>query len=354
MLKTVLMALVRRFRRDDLTSYAAEIAFFSLLSIVPFIMILGIILTASNILNIDNLVTLLRSLEGLPETTLSLLIGAAESLDTSSAGLVSVAAVAALWTSSLMIRAIMSGIHMVYREREQRPLLRRYLLSFLYTLLLAVGILLLLVLTVYGGRIEELIFSLGLSGWLLPFVFGTISRLVPFVLLFVVIWSMYTVFPSRKIRLGNSLPGALFTMALMLLITFAYSLVVNNSARLSLLYGSLSNVVAMLLWFYWYAYSILFGLELNAVLYEDKEYQKLLQDRKARRQARKKARREERKRNRELDREWREREKQRRRARREWEKSHGTPDASAPENEAHPQPAPQDSDRSGEAIKPPV
>ncbi len=320
MFKTVLMALVRRFRRDDLISYAAEIAFFSLLSIVPFIMIIGIILTASNILNIDNLVALLRSLEGVPQSTVDLLISAAESLDTSSVGLVSVVAVAALWTSSLMIRAIMSGIHMVYRERESRPFLRRYLLSFLYTLGLAIGILLLLFLTVYGSRIEELLAALGLSGWLIPFIFGTLSRIIPFVFLFAVFWSMYTVFPCRKIRLGNSLPGALLTMVLMLVITFGYSLVVNSSVRLSLLYGSLSNVVAMLLWFYWYAYSILIGMELNAVLYEDKEYQQLLKDRKERRAARKQARREERKLNRIRDKEWRERERARSKARRELEK----------------------------------
>ena len=55
MFKTIFLAYIRRLKRDDLSTYAAQIAFFSLLSILPFLLMISMWLSRSNILDINGI-----------------------------------------------------------------------------------------------------------------------------------------------------------------------------------------------------------------------------------------------------------------------------------------------------------
>ena len=61
MFKTIFLAYIRRLKRDDLSTYAAQIAFFSLLSILPFLLLISMWLSRSNILDINGLLVMLEN-----------------------------------------------------------------------------------------------------------------------------------------------------------------------------------------------------------------------------------------------------------------------------------------------------
>lgn len=73
MFKTVFFAYIRRLKRDDLSTYAAQIAFFSILSIVPFLLLISMWLSNSNVLDLSGLLTMLEDSGALPQAGIDLL-----------------------------------------------------------------------------------------------------------------------------------------------------------------------------------------------------------------------------------------------------------------------------------------
>ncbi len=283
MFRAALLAFIRRLKHDDLVAYSAQIAFFTALSIIPFLLIVSGWLSASNIVNVSYLTELLET-SPIPDETKELL-RLALGRTGSPIALLSLATIMALWSSSMMIRAIMSAIHMVYRERESRPLLRRYILSIVFTLLLAVGVLLLLVLTVFGETIRGFLVTLGFSSRVLSLAFTFVRSILPVGILFLVLWSLYTVIPCRKVSRHCTLPGALISTVMVLIVSVIFSYLIRSAViRYSLLYGGLSGFAAVLFWFYWYSLGLLAGMEICAVLYEMPEYRAWLRTREEKKQ----------------------------------------------------------------------
>ncbi|MBQ5960881.1 MAG: YihY family inner membrane protein [Firmicutes bacterium] len=283
MFRAALLAFIRRLKHDDLVAYSAQIAFFTALSIIPFLLIVSGWLSASNIVNVSYLTELLET-SPIPDETKELL-RLALGRTGSPIAMLSLATIMALWSSSMMIRAIMSAIHMVYRERESRPLLRRYILSIVFTLLLAVGVLLLLVLTVFGETIRGFLVTLGFSSRVLSLAFTFVKSILPVGILFLVLWSLYTVIPCRKVSRHCTLPGALISTFMVLIVSVIFSYLIRSAViRYSLLYGGLSGFAAVLFWFYWYSLGLLAGMEICAVLYEMPEYRAWLRTREEKKQ----------------------------------------------------------------------
>jgi membrane protein len=319
--RIALLAFIRRLKHDDLVAYSAQIAFFTALSIIPFLLIVSGWLSASNIVNVSYLIELLDT-SAIPDETKELL-RLAFGRTGSPIAMLSLATIMALWSSSMMIRAIMSAIHMVYRERESRPLLRRYILSIVFTLLLAVGVLLLLVLTVFGETIRDFLITLGFSNRVLSLAFTFVRSILPVGILFLVLWSLYTVIPCRRVSRHCTLPGALISTFMVLIVSVIFSYLIRSAViRYSLLYGGLSGFAAVLFWFYWYSLGLLAGMEICAVLYEMPEYRAWLTTREEKKQ-----------RTRDANRRIREEYKARRKAERTRLKNNAAADnASAPDN----------------------
>ena len=69
----------------------------------------------------------------------------------------------------------------------------------------------------------------------------------------------------------KQLPGAVFTACGWQLISFVFSIYLDVFTGFSTMYGSLTTIILILLWFYMCMYVILLGGEINALLerYED-------------------------------------------------------------------------------------
>ncbi|MBQ7916691.1 MAG: YihY/virulence factor BrkB family protein, partial [Firmicutes bacterium] len=244
MIRLIFSVYLRRLRQDEISTYAAQIAFFSILSIVPFLMLLSMWLSNLGTLNWEGLLVVLEESGTLPPSGLKMLRQILSSLN-GSVGLFSLSALMVFWSSSRMIRALMTGMHMVYRERDKRSLLLRYLLSILYTILLSIAIVLMLVMSIFGRKILEL---LGSSPFL-ELVWGVLRLVVPVLVLLLIFWSLFLVLPTQRVSLLDALPGAVFSTITLLVVSQIFSFYVNLRDT-SFLYGGLSGFVAILFWFY--------------------------------------------------------------------------------------------------------
>ena len=69
--------------------------------------------------------------------------------------------------------------------------------------------------------------------------------------------------PDKKIASSQTTYGALFTTIGWIISTAIYSFYISNIANYSLFYGSLANIIILMLWTYLLAFIFTIGLALN-------------------------------------------------------------------------------------------
>ena len=235
--------------------YAANACYFLAIAMFPALLLILASLRYTALSATD----LIRLLEGILP---SALMGAAESLIVStyynsSAGVLGISAVAALWSASRGIHGLLTGLNRIYGVREDRGWLRTRLLSVGYTFVFLLLVIVTLVFQVFGeslaGRfLGELIDWR--SAWLL------VAQILIFGLL-------YMVLPNRQNRFLGSLPGAVLAAVGWQLFSHGFSLYVERMMdRYTNIYGSVYTVAIGLLWIYCCMCILLFGGLLNRIL----------------------------------------------------------------------------------------
>lgn len=245
--------------------YAATACYFLAMSVFPALLLILASLRFTPLSATD----LIRLLEGvLP----SALIGAAESLIVStyynsSAGLLGISAVAALWSSSKGIHGLIAGMNSVYGVREGREWLHTRLLSLGFTFVFLIVLIVTLVFQVFGQTLADQFWSVrhpvvqflvGLIDW------RSIWLLAVQILIFALI---YKVLPNRDNRFVLCLPGAALAALGWQVFSAVFSFYVEHMlTRYTNIYGSVYTAAVGLLWVYCCMCILLFGGVINRLL----------------------------------------------------------------------------------------
>ena len=75
---------------------------------------------------------------------------------------------------------------------------------------------------------------------------------------------IFTISPDSPIPSKNMNKGALFTTLSWIIVTSAYSLYVSNFADYNIFYGSLANIVVLMMWIYILSYTLVIGMAINS------------------------------------------------------------------------------------------
>lgn len=97
--------------------------------------------------------------------------------------------------------------------------------------------------------------------------YGLLKYPISFLLIFLDIKILYTLAPDKRIPSYYTNYGALLTTILWIVITRGYAIYLNNINTYNIFYGSLANVVIVLLWIYLLAYVFTLGMALNSERY---------------------------------------------------------------------------------------
>lgn len=260
----LIQAFSKKLRDDYVGAFSAQAAFFLLISAFPFAMFL---LTLLNYLPFSTPEILLTVKEVFPDTISEFFSGLlAELLEKSSGTILSVTAVAALWSSSKGFYALVRGLNSVYKSASRRNYIVTRLLSALYTLLFAVLIIIVLIIFVFGNQVYLWCinhFPLLADLALLIISIRTIVGLCLMILFFTI---MYITVPNRKSSFWAELPGAILTSAGWLLFSYLFSFYIDNISNYSATYGSLTAIVLCMLWLYACMYMLFIGAEVNQIL----------------------------------------------------------------------------------------
>lgn len=256
--------LLKRFKEDEISSLAAELAYFFLLSLFPFLIFL---MTLLAYLPLSADVVLDFVAQYAPGNTMKLIEGNVKHIiENQNMTLLSFGIIGTIWSASNGINAIVRAFNKAYQVEENRHFLIARLMSILLTFAMMLVILIALLLPVFGKEIGLFIFrAFGFTNVFLT-IWNTIRWLLSAVILCIVFTGLYYIAPNKRMKISEAYPGALFATVGWIVVSLLFSYYVGNFGNFSVTYGSLGGVIILLIWFYLSAVIIILGGEINAIL----------------------------------------------------------------------------------------
>ena len=261
-----LVKLWRYAQKLQIPVYAAHTGYFIMLSVFPMLVLLLGLLRYTG-LSADSLIDFLQGL--IPQALLSpakrLIVTTYRNI---TGRLLSISALAALWSSSRGIHGLMTGLNTICGAKESRGWLRTRLVSMVYTVLFLAVLLLTLVLSVFG---TTLVRTLPTS----PFL-QLLDRIVGlrFILLLVVqtalFCAMFMALPCKRSRFLKVFPGAVLASFGWLVFSDLFSVYVTHFSGYASVYGSVYTVALTMLWLYICLSIVFYGCALNIYLTNNK------------------------------------------------------------------------------------
>lgn len=145
-----------------------------------------------------------------------------------------------------------------YIKNRVKALFMIILLMFLFVFIFVV--------LAYGNIIIDKLMELKMLSSIsnhIYFVFVLLKWPIAFVLIFWILKIIYTISPDKKIPSKFMNKGALFTTVCWIVTTSIYSYYVSNLANYTLFYGSISGIIAMMIWIYILSYIFVMGIAIN-------------------------------------------------------------------------------------------
>jgi membrane protein len=251
---------------DDCLGRAAQLAYYFLFALFPFLLFLTTLLGYLPVPNlIDNIMLLLA--RALPREALGLIQDNVHALVTQpKGGLLSFGIIAALWTSSSAIMAITAGLNQAYGVEESRPWWKVRIVAVVLILGSSLFVIAATVLLIFGPQLGTwLASSIGLGDMFT--VAWNIARwiIIPLCLI-VALASLYYFAPDVEQQWRWITPGSVCAVIGWILASLGFSYYVNNFGSYNTTYGSIGAVIVLLTWLYVTGFFILVGGEINSEL----------------------------------------------------------------------------------------
>ncbi len=257
----IVRGFIERLEEDHVNAYAAQSSFFVVISAFPLIMLIFNLIKYTPVTKDF----LLKSTESILPKTLEPI---AESLvlemyENTSGTAISITALLTLWSASKGVMAIIKGLNNIFKTDEDRGYFKLRLISSIYTVLFVVGIVLSLVMLVFGNSLLKLCENhMPLLYDVVEWIMGMRILYVP-VILTVLFVGLYKLVNDKNHSFISHIPGAMFSAIGWMGFSYFYSLYVDNFAGKSYAYGSLTTMVLMMLWIYICMYILFIGAEIT-------------------------------------------------------------------------------------------
>lgn len=246
--------------RDHVSAYAAQSAFFMMLSLVPILLLLMTLVRVTPVTQAD---IIEMAYEIFPKTVSGTIIAIIDEVYSQTGTTISISILVAFWSAGRGVLAMSNGLSTICGMVETRNFIYLRIRAAFYTILFLVAIVLSLVLLGFGNSISLLVNEyIPVLQYVIGFIIE-IRTIVTIGVLVVVTILMYEFLPNKRRKPLRQLPGAVFTALGWTFASFLFSVYMDIFKGFSNMYGSLTTIVIIMLWLYFCMYVMLLGGELN-------------------------------------------------------------------------------------------
>ncbi|EPH99610.1 YihY family protein [Enterococcus faecalis 13-SD-W-01] len=255
-----------RITDSEMGSTSVIVAYYLLLSIFPLLIAVGNILP---FLHLDPEAVLTYVREVIPETVYQFLGPAIHDLLTQGSGsLLSLSALAALWSASRSITALQIAMNKAYGVEQRGNFIAVRLVSVIVIVLFLVAIVGVTIVLGLGQTILEWLDPIFHFSSELIDVFQTLKWPVTLLVLFVIMYVIYLIVPNVKLKLKTIIPGTIFATIGWMLLSQVFSIYAKYFAANVGGYQIIGSFIVLMLWLNFAATIIILGGIINAVVQE--------------------------------------------------------------------------------------
>lgn len=248
---------------DRVRAHSAEASFFIMMSVFPVLMLLLTLVQFTPLSQTEVVMTIERIT---PFEVSGLLKPMVSSIFRQSPALLSWSAIVAVWVAGKGVMGLTDGLNSIYRIEETRNYFVVRFRAACYTIVLVIALVISLGILVFGYTLQGY-----MRAWVpllrkypdTMIILPTASALAILVLLFLM---MYMFLPNRRRKFRTQFPGAVFTSVAWAVFSYAFSIYLDYAVNMSVIYGSLTTLVVVMLWLYSCMYLFFLGAEINHYL----------------------------------------------------------------------------------------
>ncbi len=268
------LRLADKCKKDNIAAYAAQTAFFIMMSIVPQLMFF---ITLIQYTPISEAMLIQWVHEYLPDYVEPIIITILDEVFSESMEILSTTAIVAIWSAAKGIYYLSNGLDEVNEVTRRDSWFVLRLKAVFYTFIFLVSIIIFMVMLVFGRSLEGLII------YYVPVIGNVVSRILDYriliitpIMILTIMTAFYTLTDRKaivnyKINFHNQLPGAVICTVAWYLLSIGISVYVGYFNGFSM-YGSLATIMLMMFWIYFCVYILLLCAEINKFFYEDIEF----------------------------------------------------------------------------------
>ena len=264
--KRYLKKLIKIIKKPEMMILPGNIAFFMVLSIFPIITLFGFFSSMFNV-SLNNVLDMMNQI--LPEQVYNLLFpyisGSGMDLHIGFSLFLGYIFASNGANSIIVCSNTLYGVpHSNYFKRRIKALFLTIILVILFVFTLFV--------LAFGNSILKFILSLnvlGSVGHSIYYLFLLLKWPIAIIFMFIMFKFIFTLSPDISVKSSNTNKGAFFTSVLWLISTFIYSYYVQHFSNYDIFYGSLANIIIMMIWVYILAFTLVIGIAINTQDYKD-------------------------------------------------------------------------------------
>lgn len=213
----------RQMKKQNISAYAASIAFFFFLSIVPMLMMLCAIIPYTPVTE-ENLVQAVTDV--VPDMVDAMVVSLISDVYDRSGGIMSIAIIATIWSAAKGVMALMTGLNAVNGVEEKRNYFVIRVIACFYTIVMLLIVILSLVINVFGNQLVSIaLYRLTQLERIVDFCMN-FRFLVVWVVMTVLFAAIYAYVPNKKLKFREQIPGATFSAVVWSVFSWGFSIYV--------------------------------------------------------------------------------------------------------------------------------
>lgn len=259
--RKVFKNIIEVIKKPEMRVLPGQLAFFFVISLIPLIALIGAIAAKFSI----SIETVKESIMGvIPSGVADVLLSAinGERLNFN----IIVFFFSAFILASNGPHSMIITSNEIYKIKS-RDIVSRRIKAIMMTVVLVSLLLFLLVVPVFGNSIFGILKEYSKNQTAVDALYTVYKILkypISIVLVYLNIKLLYVLAPDKKIESNSTTQGAIFTTISWIIATEIYSIYVGKFSKYNIFYGSISNILILLLWVYILSYIFVLGMAFNA------------------------------------------------------------------------------------------
>ena len=237
---------VKKCTDDHINAYAAQTAFFMILSFIPFMIVFSAMLKYTPVTEYM-LTNGIRRM--MPDYIAPLILSVVKEVYGNNGKLISFTAIAAVWSAGKGVQFLSNGLNVIHACRETRNWLVLRFRAVFYMTVFVIAIVVILILLVFENTLQDILVK---NYPIIQNLFITIHNVRLFFLLLFLVFIfalIYKTLPNIRPDFLDQIPGAVLSALGWYLFSFLLSVYVKYFNGFSM-YGSLTTIALVMLWLY--------------------------------------------------------------------------------------------------------